>query len=336
MSISLQLYNDYEMIHVSLSVKEHYPLPFYLAMEEYVAREFPAQDYFFMWQVKPTVIFGRNQLLETEVDTAYCREHSIEFYRRKSGGGCVYADMSNIMLSYITPDTNVNFTFNRYMLMVEGALRRLGVDVRTSGRNDILLDGKKLSGNAFYRLPGRSIVHGTLLYDTDLETMARATTPSNEKLKSKGVESVRQCVTTLNRYIALSIEELKHHLRHSLCSGELLLTADDISAIREIEQGYYDPEFLYGNNPACGITKRKRFEGVGEFMAVMELKENVIRRIDLSGDFFIIGDLDGMLLSRLKGVPFEPTAVEQALHDVDTSLVIRNFDRKQLINLLFD
>ena len=172
------------MIYVALPEEKEYRLPFYLAMEEYIAREFPAQDYFFMWQVQPTVIFGRNQLIDSEVDRLYCRENGIQTYRRKSGGGCVYADKSNIMLSYITPSSNVNFTFNRYMLMVEHALQKLGVDARTTGRNDILVDGKKVSGNAFYHLPGRSIVHGTMLYDTNLEHMARATTPSDSKLKS--------------------------------------------------------------------------------------------------------------------------------------------------------
>ena len=110
------------MTYVALPGDKQYRLPFYLAMEEYVAREFPAQDYFFMWQVDPTVIFGRNQLVESEVDCEYCNSNGIQMYRRKSGGGCVYADMSNIMLSYITPSSNVNFTFNRYMLMVEHAL----------------------------------------------------------------------------------------------------------------------------------------------------------------------------------------------------------------------
>ena len=213
------------MVYVALSDNRQRALPFYLAMEEYIARALPPADYFCMWQVHPTVIFGRNQLIDAEVDTAYCRANGIEMYRRKSGGGCVYADKSNIMFSYITPDANVNFTFNRYMLMVEHVLQKLGLDARTTGRNDILIDGKKVSGNAFYHLPNRSIVHGTMLYDTDLEKMVRSTTPSDEKLKSKGVESVRQHVTTLNRYLTMSIEEFKQFVRDNLCNEEITLDA---------------------------------------------------------------------------------------------------------------
>ena len=324
------------MTYVALPNDKDYRLPFYLAMEEYVAREFPAQDYFFMWQVEPTVIFGRNQLVDSEVDRGYCNDNGIQVYRRKSGGGCVYADKSNIMLSYITPSSNVNFTFNRYMLMVEHALQKLGVDARTTGRNDILVDGKKVSGNAFYHLPERSIVHGTMLYDTNLEHMARATTPSDCKLKSKGVESVRQHVTTLNRYISLSIEELKQFFRTELCDDDIVLSAADIAAIEEIEREYYTPEFIYGNNPAYSVVKSKRIEGVGEFRVSIDAKGRVVRKVNLTGDFFVIGDIDTMLLAKLKGVRLEREALEKALCGVDCGAVIMNLTEEQLINLLID
>ena len=324
------------MTYVALPNDKDYRLPFYLAMEEYVAREFPAQDYFFMWQVEPTVIFGRNQLVDSEVDRVYCNDNGIQVYRRKSGGGCVYADKSNIMLSYITPSSNVNFTFNRYMLMVEHALQKLGVDARTTGRNDILVDGKKVSGNAFYHLPERSIVHGTMLYDTNLEHMARATTPSDCKLKSKGVESVCQHVTTLNRYISLSIEELKLFFRTELCDDERVLSAADIAAIEEIEREYYTPEFIYGNNPAYSVVKSKRIEGVGEFRVSIDAKSGVVRKVNLTGDFFVIGDIDTMLLAKLKGVRLEREALEKALCGVDCGAVIMNLTEEQLINLLID
>ena len=322
------------MIYVKLPNAKSRRLPFYLAMEEYVARELPAQDYFFIWQVEPTVIFGRNQLVDSEVDVNFCRNHGIQFYRRKSGGGCVFADRSNLMLSYITPTTNVNFTFNRYMLMVEDALQRLGVDARTSGRNDILIAGKKVSGNAFYHLPGRSIVHGTMLYDTNLDYMLNATTPSRTKLRSKGVESVRQHITTLCNHINLTIEQLKEHLLTVLCDSEILLSEADVAAIEQLEQEYYDDAFIYGNNPAASLTKVQRIEGVGEFHVSLDVKENRIRKVLLAGDFFIIGDLDSMLLSKLKGVEYCRAAIEEALANVETAEIIMNLKKEELINLL--
>ncbi len=324
------------MKYVALPTEEQHRLPFYLAMEEYVARRLAADEYFFMWQVEPTVIFGRNQLVDTEVDVEYCRANSIEMYRRKSGGGCVYADRDNIMFSYITPAVNVNFTFNNYMLMVEHLLHKLGLDAKTTGRNDILIDGKKVSGNAFYHLPGRSIVHGTMLYDTDIEKMLRSTTPSQAKLKSKGVESVRQHITTLGQYISLTIDEFKDFARRNLCNGEIVLGSDAVAEIKEIEKSYLTDEFIYGRNPAYTTTVKRRIEGVGEFEAQLELREGVLRRINLAGDFFLVGDLDGGLLSHLAGVPFLPEAVEERLAGIELENIIMNLTKQQFINFLFD
>lgn len=324
------------MIYVQLPDERKYKLPFYLAMEEYVAREFPAQDYFFMWKVSPTVIFGRNQLVESEVNVDFCKSKNIEFYRRKSGGGCVYADEGNIMLSYITPDTNVNFTFNRYMLMVEHALQKLAIDARTTGRNDILIGGRKVSGNAFYHLPDRSIVHGTMLYDTNIDYMAGATTPSASKLESKGVQSVRQHVTTIKEHLAITIDDFQSHLRSVLCDNVMTLTQDDVDAIEDIAKEYYTPEFIYGKNPACTFRHQKRIEGVGEFIVDLVVKDGVIRKANLAGDFFIVGDIDGMLLSGLKNVEYSRDAVEKALDGVVCEDVIMNLKKEQLINLIFD
>lgn len=324
------------MIYVALPINEQRPLPFYLAMEEYVARALPARDYFFMWQVNPTVIFGRNQLIESEVDVEYCKAHGIEMYRRKSGGGCVYADKSNIMFSYITPDSNVNFTFNRYMTMVEHVLQKLGLDARTTGRNDILIAGKKVSGNAFYHLPSRSIVHGTMLFDTDIDNMIRSTTPSAAKLKSKGVESVRQHITTLNRYLTISIDEFMQFVRSNLCTQELVLSEADVEKIEAIAAEYTTPEFIYGNNPAYSIVTRKRIEGVGEFEARLEVKDGIIRKANLMGDFFVTGDIDATILTPLRGVPYAPESVTAALAGAAVETAIMNLEKEQLITILFD
>ena len=219
-------------------------LSFYLAMEEYVARNINEGDCFFMWQVNPTVIFGRNQVLQNEVNVPYCREHGIEIFRRKSGGGCVYADKDNIMLSFITNGENVPFTFNRFMTMMIFVLQKLGVEAAGTTHNDVMIGDKKVLSTAFYQLPGRSIVHSTMLYDTNMEHMLNAITPSAEKLQKHGVESVRQRITFLKEHISLNIEELKAFIRQTLCNGELQLTDADVEGIREIEKSYLDKEFI--------------------------------------------------------------------------------------------
>ena len=237
------------MIHISLPKSDTRRLSFYLAMEEFVARNINQdEDCFFMWQVEPSVIFGRNQLIENEVNIAYCRENDIKTYRRKSGGGCVYADMSNIMFSYITRSENVSLTFDRYINMVAEMLRGLNVPAEATGRNDIMIEGRKVSGNAFYHIPHHSIVHGTMLYDTNMKNMVATLTPSDEKLISKGVKSVRQRIALLKDYIDLSLEEFKQYTIGNLCNSETMLSASDVREIEEIEKEYLTDEFILGNN----------------------------------------------------------------------------------------
>lgn len=308
-------------------------LSFYLAMEEYVARNVDERDCFFMWQVRPSVIFGRNQLIENEVNLDFCRRRGIMTYRRKSGGGCVYADMKNIMFSYVTDEDNVGFTFNRYINMVALVLTKLGVDARTTGRNDILIGDRKVSGNAFYRLPGRSIVHGTMLYDTDMENMVGSITPTGEKLMSKGVESVRQRIALLKDYVTIGIEEFKDFVRQNLCDGVRTLTLDDVQAIETLEREYLSKEFVYGNNPRYTVMRRRRIEGVGEMEARVELKNGIVKDLNLVGDYFLTGDLDGQIVARLRGVPLKREALTEALPE-RVEDVIMNLSRDSLVSLL--
>ena len=232
------------MIYVSLPDNEVRRLSFYLALEEYVARQLAPADYFFMWQVEPSVIFGRNQLIENEVNQDFCRLHHIQMYRRKSGGGCVYADMDNVMLSYISDGYQVGLTFNRFVQMILLVLRKMGIEATGTSRNDILIGDRKVCGTAFYQLPGRSIVHSTMLYDTNMDYMLHAITPSAEKLQEKGIQSVRQRITLLKDYTSLSLEEVKALIRDTLCDDELMLTLAQVAEIEKIEQTYLKEEFI--------------------------------------------------------------------------------------------
>ena len=309
-------------------------LSFYLAMEEYVARHLQEEgDCFFMWQVEPSVIFGRNQLIENEVNMDYCRAHHIQTYRRKSGGGCVYADMSNIMFSYITHDENVNFTFNRYINMVVLVLQQLGVNASTSGRNDVMIGNRKVSGNAFYHIPGRSIVHGTMLYDTNMQNMVGSITPTGKKLLSKGISSVRQRIALLKDYIPQSLEEFKTFVRQRLCQDERLLDLHDVKSIREIEKEYLSDEFIYGNNPRYSIVRRQHINNVGEIEVRMEIKNNIIKAANIMGDYFVVGDTDRGILLPLRGCELTHSALTQALPE-RMDHYIMNLQKENFIQLL--
>ncbi len=221
------------MKYISLPNNETRSLSFYLAMEEFVARRLDEPDAFFMWQVEPSVIYGRNQVVENEVNLDYCREHGIEVFQRKSGGGCVYADKDNLMLSYVTNEENVGFAFNRFVNMVLLVLRKMGIKATGTSHNDIMIGERKLCGTACRKTSKGCIVHSTLLYDTNMEHMLNAITPGPEKLEKKGIQSVRQRITLLKDYTSLSLEEVKKLIRDTLCVGERMLTETEVDMIGE-------------------------------------------------------------------------------------------------------
>ena len=231
-------------------VPENKRLVWYLALEEYVAANIREETVFF-WIVPPTVIFGRHQVMQNEVNTAFCQEHGIAMYRRKSGGGCVYADRGNLMISYVTPDTHAEAVFRRYLDLLSDALRRAGYPAVKSEHNDVLVSERKVSGNACYALPTGTIVHGTLLWDVDFGMLQQAITPTREKLQKHGVESVRQRVVNLRELPASqsirTVEQIRDYLAACFATREQNLSEEDLRHVDAIEQTYLDPAFIAGN-----------------------------------------------------------------------------------------
>jgi lipoic acid synthetase/lipoate-protein ligase A len=240
------------MKHIVLPDDKDRSLAFYLAMEEFVARKIEGEA-FFVWRVEPTVIFGRNQVLENEVNLEYCRANGVNIVQRKSGGGCVYSDKGNIMISYVSERGVVSEVFEKYLSELTECLRGLGLKAEKSGRNDILVDGRKVSGNAFHQHPDRSIVHGTLLYDTDMDALEIAIRPPVEKLERHGVASVRQRVVNIAEIVAQlaydaqnveihpalkSVEALEKYIVEYFTEGEIHLSVEDVEHIEKMAQPY--------------------------------------------------------------------------------------------------
>ena len=311
-------------------------LPFYFAVEEYVARHYTDDDYFMGWRVNPTVMLGRNQLIDNEVNTDYCKEHKIDIFRRKSGGGCIYADKGCIQFSYISRAVNANEAFAQYMQRMADLLKGLKIDAQLSGRNDILIDNTKVSGCAFYQLSNRSVLHNSLLFDTQLDHLSNALTPAKEKLQSKGVASVRQRVTNVATYTQLDILAFMDYVRQEMCGTEVLeLTEEDMKEVVEIEKELSSDDFVYGKNPKYSLVRKHRFEGAGTLEAHIELKNNIIGSINMVGDYFLLGDIDHDFLNLLKGCEFTREAVEEILQSIDLSTIIRGLKLRQFLRLLF-
>lgn len=226
---------------------------FYLAAEEYLSeltQKSNKRNYLFTWIIAPTVVYGRNQVLQNEISVDFCKAHNIDIIRRKSGGGAIYADGGNIMISLITEGGPVEPLFQEYSQKIAEMLTSFGAPASATGRNDIIVKPEKpnnsvsqtigkVCGNAFYHLANSNIVHGTMLYDTNFELMTGALIPPTEKLKRHGVESVRQRVALLKDYLSFDIEELRNKIEDYLTDNVYVLTETDVLEIESIEQWYY-------------------------------------------------------------------------------------------------
>lgn len=333
------------MINIAFPEDPKRRLPFYLAAEEWAARMLPPDEYFMAWRVNPTVICGRNQIIANEVDLDFCQNHGIDVMRRKSGGGCVYADMNNYMFSYISPSSEVVPTFGRYSAMIVYVLQTLGIDAHANGRNDIFVGDCKIAGNAFYRLPNRAIAHGTLLVDYDAETISKAITPSKIKREAKGVASVAAHVTSLRKLgNDISTEEFGRLAVRIICRDRRIVpTPEQIAQIEEIEKSYYKPSFM-ADKPrtrrrrhARETVVHRRIENVGEFFMEIALDVNSkIADIDLQGDFFALDDFRTLLLQPLIGLSYDAATLNEAASSLPAEKAIANMTRRDFANLLIE
>lgn len=223
---------------------------FYLAMERWVVANLPAdEDYIYTWVIPPTVVIGRHQDLDSEVNVERCRQLGIDICRRHSGGGAIYADTHNIMLSFIADarQTSIPEAFARYTDDVCDRLRTLGIDAVGSGRNDVCVDERKVSGGAFYDLGDRYVAHSTMLWDTDTDTMRQVLTPPAEKLRRHGVASVASRVAGLRTiYPELGFDALRNALDSSGKDGGLrVITAAEIAEIEALQASIYTDEWTH-------------------------------------------------------------------------------------------
>ncbi len=275
---------------------------FYFALEEYVMNHLLKDDetYFFTWEIHGVVI-GKNQVIENEVNLDFLRENNIDIYRRPTGGGCVYADHRNTMFSIVTKRTNKQFSFKTYLSKIVDAMKILNVELTFSGRNDLLFEGKKISGNAFLQNKYGMLMHGTFLYDCDLETMVRAISPSDEKLVSKGIDSVKSRVTNLKPYLSgMSQASLIKHFENVLTDQTYELSDKEVEIINEMAKKYEDKTWIYQVQPHYTKMLKKRISG-GLFEIALDLKHGKIQNIHIKGDFFDTKDL----------APFEEKFINQ-------------------------
>lgn len=265
---------------------------FWLAAEEYIAKQYPEGNFVFIWQVNPTCVIGRNQDAHAELDIEFCRQNNINVIRRKSGGGAIFADENNLMISLVTRSGSVEELFSQFACTIADGLNALGANATVSGRNDICLqDGRKISGAAFYHLHNRNIAHCTMLYDTNPYLMRGSLTPQRAKLQSKGVKSVESRIALLKDILPYSIDSLRSRLRNILANRAITIGNHEIMQISKLEQSYKILSDVHSSTITPEITLCDRIEGCGNISIRIYIDaDKNINSVELTGDFFPQGD----------------------------------------------
>jgi lipoate-protein ligase A len=315
-----------------------------LALEEYVLREkLVGEDVVLFYINAPAIIIGRNQNTIEEIDPDVVAARGITVVRRISGGGAVYHDLGNLNFSFMTSAVSDRFSrYEHFTRPVVAALRALGVPAELGGRNDILADGRKISGNAQFATPDRMFSHGTLLFDANLDDVTAALRPRPGKVESKGVKSIRSRVANIREFARepIAIEELRERMLESIFGTRdririptLALTAADWDAVHAlVERKYGTWTWNYGENPPSNVQRACRFPA-GEIDARIHVQTGEIAALRLFGDFMGRRDVRE-LEARLVGVRYERPAVAAALEDVDVAAYFGDISVAEVVSTI--
>lgn len=302
---------------------------FNLALEEYVFENLSKEfNYFILWQNASTVVVGRHQNTFNEVDEAFIRKNNITVVRRLSGGGAVYHDLGNLNFTFIQDAAGKEPDLALFCHPVAEAIRTLGANAEVNGRNDITVNGMKFSGNAQYVKNGRVMHHGTLLFDSQLEVAAKALRPDPEKIKAKGVASVRSRITNLKPLLpeGTTLEDFRDALRNALFENAQMevytLTDADLAAIAALKDDRYGTwAWNWGASPACDMTLSGRVEGCGHLSFQFRVEKGFISDAALYGDFFSAGDPQALAKSFI-GYPATADGFREATQKADVSPIL--------------
>lgn len=312
-----------------------------LAFEEYFLKNEVVDDTVLMlWRNRPTVVVGAYQNTLEEVDMDYAMRGGIDVIRRSSGGGAVYHDLGNLCFTFIAKAEDFsNLDYGMFLTPVAEALEKLGMPTEISGRNDLTFRGRKISGSAVRLYRNKVLFHGTLLYDSDLEALGRVLAVPDDKIRSKGIKSVRARVTRIKPNLPrkMDIMEFRQALLETFFrGGEIRTYAPTEEQLLEIEglaeEKYRSFAWNFGRNPQCGMSYSKRFPG-GKVTACLTLREGRIFRCRFRGDFLGCAEIEEIERA-LEGVVYMERAVQCALENIDIGLYFGKITAKELLSCI--
>ncbi|SKC65185.1 lipoate-protein ligase A [Bacteroidales bacterium WCE2004] len=306
--------------------------PWYnMSFDEYCLEQYPSDDsFFYLWRNRPSVIIGLNQNAYSEVNLGYLQAHDIRLARRVTGGGAVYHDLQNLNYTIIGRDASPQ--------PVVDALRSLGVPAELTGRNDIFVDGRKVSGYARRLWRDRQIIHGTLMYDVDLDTLARVLDVPGSKMAVKGIASVKSRVANLKDFLPQfrGLDELQAALQEILAAGDagLPFDAERRAAVQRLSDAKFSTwDWIYGQSREADLVRSGKL-ACGTVEARLCLDRGVLTAVAFGGDF--LGALPAaQLAQRLAGVRFERAALRETLDAAEVEKYFDGVSAEDLTALLF-
>lgn len=304
---------------------------FNLAFDEYCLENIPSEEpYFFLWRNRPAVIIGLNQNAYSEVNLDYLNSHGITLARRVTGGGAVYHDLQNMNYTIIGKNPSPQ-------PMVD-ALRSLGVPAELTGRNDIFVEGRKVSGYARRVSHNQEIIHGTLMYDVDLDTLTHVLDTQGSKMQAKGISSVKSRVANLKEYLPQfkSLDELQAALQKILSAGDgqMPLSAEQVAEVRrQADEKFSTWDFIYGHSHEADFRCKAKLS-CGTVEANIRVDRGLIARLDFSGDFLFDTPAQE-LAAKMTGLRYAPAEVKAFLATQPVSTYFRGATPDDLAALLF-
>lgn len=313
-----------------------------LALEEYVLRNHRCEGDILLFYVnEPSVIIGKHQNTIEEIDPAYIRSRGIHVVRRISGGGAVYHDLGNLNFSFITAYRPERFNrYEEFTRPVIDVLRALGVPAELGGRNDILVEGRKISGNAQFSTRDRMLSHGTVLLDSDLDAVTAALRVRPGKIESKGIKSVRSRVANISEYLRepITTRQLRDLVLERMFGSlddvrHYELNPEDWERVEElVERRYATWEWNHGESPRFNLQRAHRFPG-GEVDVRLSVEEGRIHCARIYGDYMGVGDVEE-LERALVGLRYDRDELERVLARFDVTALLGGVTAEELLDLL--
>ena len=324
-----------------LCINDHHTDPYFnLAAEEYALKNF-TDHCFMLWRNEPSVIVGRHQNSLAEINIEYVKQNQIKVVRRLSGGGAVFHDLGNLNFTFIeNVKTEQAVNFQKYTQPIIAVLNLLDVDARFEGRNDLVIEGKKFSGNAEHVYRGRVLHHGTLLFASQLSDLSGALNANPAKFTGKAIQSVRSRVTNISSHLKkpLELEAFRDMILHYMMNHypdcvSYTYTDDDMSAISKLrEEKYATWDWNFGQSPSFNMTGSLQTGG-GHLEIHLDVHSGVIQHIRIFGDFFNIRDISE-LEQLLTGTPHNETSICQKLKEIQLSDYLVNITEDEMLRCM--